>query len=400
MYSSIVMTSGVSLFSRANYFGEWTHQGDFFRFNGINPVLKEGDQEKEAIEKWLNQVSLLIPERKWPPEKVSAEYSMLYALKRKGKLGNSPNVTLIYTETLGGKAAAKLLKRVFEQDFSADVKLCPVQMDVTDSVKLNRLLGDYMEILRRTLQAGDPSYTCFAPIGGYKVMTSFGYLVGSFYGYPTAYLHEGSQQILHLIPPVPIDIDPEFFKNNISFLRRLMNEGLVEMDTLSWEEKSLVENASLFTKEDDVVYLNPFGVFLFSRAQYWSQLQTRVFISEAVKRILEAQPNQRRFFFQQIGNLLDKVKNHPLENKGNLFHERDYEVLKNKPISFHLYKGASNGGLFRATWSYDQKNDYLKINYVWLTKPYENDVRQGKGLIKQEGDFIDVTKEFYELVLR
>ena len=78
----------------------------------------------------------------------------------KGKLGNSSNVTLIYTETLGGKAAAKLLKRVFEQDFSADVKLCPRQMDVTDSVKLNRLLGDYIKILRRTLQAGDPSYRC------------------------------------------------------------------------------------------------------------------------------------------------------------------------------------------------------------------------------------------------
>ena len=69
-------------------------------------------------------------------------------------------------------------------------------------------------------------------------MTSFGYLVGSFYGYPTAYLHEGSQQYWHL-SPLPIDIDPEFFKNNISFLRRLMNEGLVEMDTLSWGIKMI-----------------------------------------------------------------------------------------------------------------------------------------------------------------
>src|SRR5690606_957211 len=137
-------------------------------------------------------------------------YSMLYALQRMGKLGESPRVALFHTDTPDGKACACLLERVISQDFSAEVELVSVQMDVSDKVKMNRSLGDYMFQLSRALQAGDPTYTCFAPIGGYKVMSWFGYLVGSFYGYPTAYLHEFSQHMLHIVPPVPIAIDPDF----------------------------------------------------------------------------------------------------------------------------------------------------------------------------------------------
>ncbi|OUM86144.1 MAG: hypothetical protein BAA01_01180 [Bacillus thermozeamaize] len=397
MYHAIVMTSGVSLFGETNYFGKWTRQGDFFQFDGPNLSLKQGVEEEKALQTWLDHAQPLLPKREWQPEKVSAEYSMLHALKRMGKLSGSPSVTLFYTETLDGKAAARLLKRVIEQDFSADVDLRPVQMDITDRAKLNRLLGDYMFDLSRVLRAGDPSFTCFAPIGGYKVMSWFGYLVGSFYGYPTAYLHEGSQQMLHIIPPVPIDIDPEFFRKHSSFIRRLMNEGFLDMEMLTWEERLLVEShASLFTTEDGVVYLNPFGTFLFSRDQYVSELRTKVFVSEAVQRIMEAYPSQQRFIFQQIRVLLEYVKGSQVQKRGELFHERDFEAFKGKTFPYHLYKGASNGGLFRATWRYDDKEDRLYINYLWLAKPYEQEVLRGKGLIQDEGAFADVTKQFYE----
>lgn len=395
-YHVIVMTSGVSLFSDGNYFRRWTQEGDFFQFNGNKMLIKEGMEEEEAIKRWLSSAQQILPKRMWEPEKVSAEYSMLYALQRMGKLGESPRVALFHTDTPDGKACACLLERVISQDFSAEVELVSVQMDVSDKVKMNRSLGDYMFQLSRALQAGDPTYTCFAPIGGYKVMSWFGYLVGSFYGYPTAYLHEFSQHMLHIVPPVPIAIDPDFFRKYASFLRRVHLEGVLARDTLSWEERQLVQShASLFTVEEDHVCLNPFGEFLFTRDEYVSRLKTQVYFSDAVMRTLKDYPSQRSFVFQQVGVLLEAIKRNPQQKRGKLYHEADFEALNGRTFPFHLYKGASNGGLFRGTWRYDEQEDRLFINYVWLTKPYEHEVLRGKGLDKDEGNWHDVTEEFY-----
>lgn len=397
MYNSIVMTSGISLLGASNYFGRWSREGQYFVFHGPNPSFKEGDVKEKALQKWLNAAEALLAKREWDPERVSAEYSMLHALERLGKLGESPTITLFHTDTLGGVASAKLLERLLQREFSAQVNLRAVNIDVNDRVVLNRLLGDYMYELSKALLIGDPSGTSFAPIGGYKVMTSFGYLVGSFHGYPTAYLHEDSQQMLHIIPPVPIDINPTFFQEHAPFIRRLTVEGLLDYESLTWEEKSLVEtHTSLFTVDDGVVYLNPFGSFLFSREQYKEKLSTKVYISEAVQQVLDAHPSQRRFVYQQIGVLMEYVKGSEVEKRGELFHERDFTQLKGKNFPFHLYKGASNGGLFRATWRYDAQQDMLFVNTVWLSKPYEHEIIRGKGLTQAEGDFLDVTEQVYE----
>lgn len=394
------MTSGISLFGAHNYFGKWTHSQTFFYFTGPNPQLASSDEsEDKVIQAWLTAAQPLIVKKEWEPEKVSAEYSMLYALKRQGKLVEHPVVTIFHTDTLGGAGAARLLKRIIEQDFSANVSLRKVHIDVTDRVSLNQSLGDYMHALSKALQNGHPSATCFAPIGGFKVMTSFGYIVGSFHGYPTAYLHEEAQQMLHIIPPVPIDIDEFFFQKNSPLIRRLYTEGLVEYDSLTRNEQELIhQNPALFTIEEACVYLNPFGHFLFSREKYRSQLATKVLISDAVQGVFEANPSQERFVYQQIGVLLNHMKENEVEKRGELFHERDFKQLNGKELNYHLYKGASNGGLFRATWRYDKEVDELYINYIWLSKPYENEVIRGKGLEKAEGEFQDVTQFVYRTV--
>lgn len=208
-------------------------------------------------------------------------------------------------------------------------------------------------------------------------------------------MHEDNQ-ILHEIPPVPIDIQTKFLEENESFLRSCIREGLLEYETLSEKEKEMVkQHSTLFTLEDGCVYLNPFGQFLFNRAEYRAKLQTKIYFSQDVMDLLDRQRNQRSFVFQQCFNLLKKLKEDEVGNRGELYHERDFSVLNRNQLQFHLYKGASNGGLFRATWKYDKETDYLYINYIWLSKPYETDVLNGVGFSDKQTKYFDVSQEVY-----
>lgn len=408
MYQDVVMTTGVSLFAGHNVFGKWTRENNFFKFEKgrPNPYLHEGEPEEQATKRWLLEAQGVLGSAKKDPENVSAEYTMLHTLRREKKLNAQPNIALFHTETLGGRLSAKLLEKVIARDFNATVSLHGVTVDVTDKqVKLNSQVGDYMKSLSDALTNGYPGSTCFAPIGGYKVMTSFGYIVGAFHGYPTAYVQEEAQHRLHIIPPVPLDIPEAFFKENVDFIRRLRNRDLIPYDQLTYHEKSAVDSHPALFEIVDIdgerhVVFNPFGEFLFKREQYRASLETKVYASDAAFRLMENRPSQKKFICQQILVLMNKAKKDAVGDRGVLYHERDFADLKGKPLKYKLYKGASNGrsGIFRATWNYEKGDDHLYINFIWLKKPYEGDVKQGQGLIKDEGTFTDITEEVYRYI--
>jgi len=211
MYQTIVMTCGVSLLSGNNVFAKKTSEllqllcmerREFFELLNKQEI---DDELREVISKWIDQTKMYVAEAERHPNSVSAEYSVMYELRKRGKLGKSPRVELVLTNTVGGNIVEQLLQRLFEEHFSASVGSSYVDIDVTETKQTNRTLGEYMQKVSEKLSQGEPSSTCFAPIGGYKVMTSLGYIVGSFLGYPTAYLHENSQ-IIHEIPPIPIHL--------------------------------------------------------------------------------------------------------------------------------------------------------------------------------------------------
>ena len=89
VYHAIVMTSGTSLFAPGNYFGQWTREGSFFRFEGSNVFLKDGMEKEEAIAHGLVMSNDCCRNGSGIRKRVSAEYSMLHALRRMGKLGAS-----------------------------------------------------------------------------------------------------------------------------------------------------------------------------------------------------------------------------------------------------------------------------------------------------------------------
>lgn len=176
MYHTVIMTSGVSLFGFANIFGKFC-RSDFplFQFERQNPVLTEKIEEQEAIHLFVSKMKEIVNQTKENPMNVSAEYSLIHRLKELNKLGNHLHIVLFHTNTLGGKAAAYLLKEVLEQDFPCQIMLKEISdFDVNNRRQLNIALGKYLRSLSDELVEHHPDYTCFAPLGGYKVMTSFG----------------------------------------------------------------------------------------------------------------------------------------------------------------------------------------------------------------------------------
>jgi putative CRISPR-associated protein (TIGR02619 family) len=391
MYHTVVMTCGVSLLTgKSNIFfinrEEFPKLDIFLQEKEITPSLNE------EIEKWLQRAKRVAHEVELRPKQVSAEYSMLYALRKRGKLSDRPTVILLLTKTVGGIITDKLLCYLFEKQFQADVKVLYVDIDVENPKQLNMSIGDYMWKLSNALGQGEPNSTCFAPIGGYKVMTSFGYIVGSFLNYPTAYLHE-YHQILHEIPPIPLDINDDFVQENILLLRKCQKD-YVKFEELSPVEQICIQQyPSLFHKEEGLVGLTPFGQFLFERTKYWHLFNTRYFASKQVREFMELNHHQSLFIIQQMRELVKKLK-HDEGRLGEIMHEKQFPTINQQKVQYHLYKGASNGQtVFRLAYRYDEKEDALYANYLWLDhNRYEREAAKGQGIYQSEYDFADITE--------
>ncbi len=397
MYHKIVMTGGISLFNKDNLFGKLTRNKNFFSFDRTNPFPKDEQNEEEEFKNWLKEMRNHLSKTKGQEENISAEYSMLYSLKKNNKLGESSEIVLIHTNTFGGKIAACLNKEILEREFNAKVKLEEIkELDVTERVKLNRSLGDFMSLINRHLSEGHKSYMCFAPIGGYKIFSSLGYIVASFNDMPTAYLHE-DRQVFHEIPPVPVKYDETFIEENIKFLRKLYIKSIIEERDLEYHQIELIkENSHFFETLDHLVSINPFGLFICNQDKFKHIFGIQIFLSERVRQLIEQTPSAEEFVYQQIGVLVKKIESK--EDNASLYHEREFRILKDKKLKYHLYKGASNGThVFRVAWKYNEERRNLYINFVWLDHDiYEREVVKGTGLEEEFGDFKEVSQKVYQ----
>ena len=182
--------------------------------------------------------------------RVSAEFSLLHALQKEDRLSENAQVTLVHTDTLGGCAAALFLEKILARDFGADMRLKKVEdIDTSNRRRLRRSLGGFMSVIADALYGHDTTYTCFAPIGGFKMMTYLAYLAGAYLGFPTAYLHEDDQQ-LHEVPAVPIRISADELQAIAPILKRIAREDVLEFDELSALEQDLVRKCPYYFERD------------------------------------------------------------------------------------------------------------------------------------------------------
>lgn len=378
-FTRIVLTAGISLFGPNNIYGKWMKKSGIFAFDITNPIPIAGDSKETALDKWKIACQAIDTKAALQePKRVSVEYSLPHALQENHRLGNSPHITLIHTDTLGGIAAAFLLKKVLFDNFNATVVLKEVaDINVQDREKLRKSLGGFMETVAAVLSAGEPGTTCFAPVGGFKVMTSLGYVAGAYMKFPTMYLHEDNQT-LHEIPAVPVRISEEELENVAPLLKRLKNIGDIEIGELGDEDKKMFERFPyLFEQIENLVGLNAFASFLMDRPENQRIFGQTIFFSpEASKKLGDNKLSDH--LRGEIQELLRKLK-FPEKNRNILRHDAPFQNLKNS--SFFLYKPSGQGELvFRAAYLYDSASESLYLNRIWTDHDlYERHANQGTG---------------------
>lgn len=395
LYHTVVMTCGISLLQGNNYFSVTKEDGAFkgmFPARVLQRSIDDLDGElEEQIERYWEKARNVLPNVHQFKESISAEYSIIEALRKQNKLSDKITIHLILTKTIGGYICETLLRMIFEKE-GHRVHVQYVEMAVEKAEELKHQTAEYLKKLADALVQGEPETTCFAPIGGYKIMTALGYLAGSFLNYPMVYLHENSQ-ILVEIPPMPLGIDEEFISGHSDFLRKCAKD-LVEYESLTYQERQVAEEYPiLFTKEDGYICLSAFGLFLFEHLDYGSILETKYLLSEQAAGLITRNEHHSIFIYGQLRELAKKLKSGA--DIRDLRHDNEFKNIDKSKVKYFLYKGASNGrDVFRCTYQYDSLNDVLHINYLWLDHDqYEKEASEGKGLYRSEKNFRDFTDE-------
>ena len=268
MYDHVIITCGISIFAQSNSIGKWTRNNTtYFDFDRLNPLIKDDRDQDEVIDEWFNEMKVHFTEPSEDPEHISAEYSVLHAMRKTGKLEESSlRITLLHTDSIGGKAGALALKYLLEMDLGAEVlnvKLNP--FDFHDKQSVNRDLAAFMKRISDLLDQSDASRTSFAPVGGYKLITAFGSIVAGIHGYPTAYINE-DVQILHEIPPLPIQFPKEPDQALRNDIAALSQAGIMEKEEASAALLTFsMDYPHLFEQDEELLMPNPLGLFVFGK---------------------------------------------------------------------------------------------------------------------------------------
>lgn len=358
-FSRIVVTAGVSALSAANQYRAWLMERGVAAFPTPRPEPDPPADPAAALAR-LDQALVGGLPAVADPARVSAEYSGVHALRQAGRLTDRAWAVLLHTDTFAGTVAARLVAALLGRDFGLAVDLRRFPFDVSDRRRLRTCLGTYMQAVAGALREGDTSFACFLPLGGYKVTTSLGYLVGAYLGYPTLYTHE-EHQILHEIPPVPVRVDPEQLASLAPLIR-----SLLEPRFLSGEDRRQAEpHAWLFDVEEsdgqELWSVSSFGRFLMAQPEYARLFAPAVYGAKAVAEALDG--GNRDFVAKEIGGLARKLAGGSADP--DLEHEKAWTRPLGPSDGRHLYKGASNAGVFRCLYRFDRDSNRLEVLHVW-----------------------------------
>lgn len=365
----VVMTAGISVFQGRNPGLRWAEAELAGHVEAVFPPRAQG---AVALRR-AAEVPLPAP---CAPGQVSAEVSMLHALRVAGLLADGARVDLVHTGTFAGELAAILVSRLIERDLGLTVTRHRVaDLDAADPDAMRGSLGRFMSTVAQLLRTGDPRSSCFAPLGGYKVMTSLGYVTGAMLGFETMYVHEVGQRLVR-VPAVPVDLDARRLAAARPPLWRVWRDS-APVEALSAEERVALDEAPwLFEVElvDGVAYVSagPIARFLVGDP-LGRALQREVLLSSAAAR------QRGAGLTSAVEQLLEELAGP--HRDAVLFHERDYRKLG---ATFHIFR--PSGGGVRLAWRLVEPHR-LQVREAWLEDHarYEREVERGEVLGPWDG---------------
>lgn len=393
-FHTIVMTSGISAINHdKNIFLLSNDENAFIKNNdlSLNTPVSETDLDFTVIEETVDTIVQKLNKRLRALDadihhKISAEYSLFYRLKQENSLHAHPRIIMLTTRTVGGEIASKVLMGTFQRFGVEQVDIRYIEnWNIEDRQQMRFGIADFFKKLGNALQSGEPQTTAFSPVGGYKVMTAYGYLVGSYLGYPSLYLHEDGQTLL-TIPPMPIKIDQQLFQKNKAFLRKLYIEKGVALSELKEEERNFIETHSVFFEyetfssdraDEHMVGLSPFTEYILEQEGI---VRLDVLLSRQVKDMLARDQGLQRDFCSDVQSLVDKLRIGQQNDLTN--HEQSFKQLDHAKMNYALCKCRSGkGNLIRLAYRYDKTQHRLFARYLWTDhKLYDREVPEGVGL--------------------
>jgi putative CRISPR-associated protein (TIGR02619 family) len=367
----IILTAGISLFLERNglrkLLAQSSDHGLAWPNKGPTPKPAQGLDETKALAAWKTATdphvrTLVSSGWQEEAERLSAEVSILSVLEKKGRLVKSPEICLIGTQTFGGQTACSFLEAFISKRFKARVrvKLIP-DFDVKDPQKIRQSLGEYLNLLYEELKNQDRSTTCFAPIGGYKIMTAYANVIATLFKIHCAYLHESSPTLL-MIPPLPFSPDVEAFQNLRPLLKKIGNG--IEFKKLTPHEQQLAQDHSyLFEWTEDLLALHVLTSSLLEHVGKTINTRAPVYFDKrANKTWRKLDSKTQDFVLQQTRSLQDKLSKASTDL--DLFHHLKFSTRH--PNSLRLYKGPSNSSLiFRLAYMLPPTQEGLFVSQFW-----------------------------------
>lgn len=366
----VVLTSGTSALTGSNYFVDFARRSGHFQWPTSHAVRCSSEDEDAAIAAWKQSLGQLPAVELGSLASISAECAVVDALVRQKTLAAEPDVAIVCSDTFSGYAAALLVARVLERALGARVTIAQSgDLDAEARTAFVRSLGRFMADVLQQLSAGVPANTCFAPIGGYKVMSALGYVAGSAGGYPMAYVHERTG-VLHWIPPIPVQLDPAIARRHTGVFRKAAKTTL--WSSLSTDEQKVVdEHPFFFERADDLVALGAYGIFAVQQVDP-SALEKRISLSAEVA-ALASRADVGPFVRKELRMLAERLRD-PTRHAAALHHERAFGLEAGVVA---LYKGSSgDGGVLRAVYAHNADGDELRVFRVWSNHDaYEREAR-------------------------
>lgn len=406
MYNRIILTAGVSILGNINGIASSSDKRVVELVREIFSYKDLSDEERDSLkERAKPLLRSFIRNHEEEIAGLSAEISIIHLLEKADRFKKGSPVILFFTDTFDGKLAAELVSWTLDNYYDSAVSLHKLaQIDIHNRSTLNRALGNYLRKLSNELSAYDPRYTCFAPIGGYKILTSLGHLIGSLHGYATNYLYENSK-VFHEIPSVKISFDESVIFDHASFFKRLVQDLFIPLRDLSFHERELLKSqSSLFEileeGESEVVALSPFGEYLSSKPEYESLFEPKVYMDRRVKENID------RNYMSNWDDLLKNLRNlkkayeegaDKAENRAMLYHESDFVELNDLSLKYHLFKGESKPKVIRAIWRYKDLERAYYIAYVWFDHDdYERQAVERIQAVEEREDWVDLSDRIYQ----